>query len=384
VRDLNVGLLGYGTVGVGVYEMLRTAPGLRPGPVLVREGKAREPFQVTAMEAILSDPSVEAVVEVMGGTEPAFSCAMAALCSGRHFVTANKALVAAHGLELARAAREHGAAFLFSAACGGGVPLLHNLSLATQGDEISSVSGILNGTTNYMLHAMQSRGLDYAGALKGAQALGYAEADPTADVSGLDAARKIRLAAAVAFSKLPDGGMDCEGIDHISSGDLADFRSRGLTCRLIASCAPAGKTVSAFVEPVLFPRGAAECAVGDNLNMARYVGKNCGPMVLIGQGAGRWPTASAVIRDLECIRQGQRTMMPADCAAVTADNRRTERSYYVRLRRQDAAALPVAELLSGGDVVRVRTEKLPVGEMHAAAERIRKNGGELFFAAMEG
>ena len=163
---MKVAVLGFGTVGAGVYDMLRSAPGLEPGSVLVRPGKASEPFQVTQIDAILSDPSTGAVVEAMGGIEPAFSYAKAVLRSGRHFVTSNKALVAAHGLELAADARDAGAAFLFSAACGGGVPILHNLSLAVRSDTVLSVSGILNGTTNYMLHAMQTRGLDYGGALK--------------------------------------------------------------------------------------------------------------------------------------------------------------------------------------------------------------------------
>ena len=384
VTILKVGLLGFGTVGKGVWEMLRSACALEPGPVLVRPGKKSEAFQVTELDGILLDPSVGAVVEVMGGTEPAFSYAKAVLSSGRHFVTANKVLVAAHGPELAQAARDSGAAFLFSAACGGGVPLLHNLSLAAQGDEIRNVSGILNGTTNYMLHAMQSRGLDYASALKDAQDLGYAEADPTADVSGMDAARKILLAAAVAFSRLPDSGLDCEGIDHISAEDVADFQSRGLTCRLIARTAPSGNTVSAFVEPVLFPPGAAECAVADNYNMARYTGKNCGPMVFIGQGAGRYPTASAVIRDLDSILLGQRVMLPSDCVRVCADNSRETRRYYVRLRQRDAGEIPVSRLLQSGETLRVVTEKISVRQMHAAAEKSRKNGGDLFFAAMEG
>ena len=216
---MKVAVLGFGTVGFGVYEMLGKAKGLEQGPVLVRPGKKDAPFKVTSIEEIVNDPSVGAVVEVMGGVEPAYTYAAAALEAGKHFVTSNKALVAAKGVELDAIARRKGVAFLFSAACGGGVPLLHNLSLAVQSDKILSVSGILNGTTNYMLHAMQARGLDYAQALSEAQALGYAEADPTADVSGLDAARKITLSCAVAFSRLPVGGILCEGIDHLTAED---------------------------------------------------------------------------------------------------------------------------------------------------------------------
>ena len=141
---MKVAVLGYGTVGKGVYEMLHTAGGLEPGPVLVRKGKACEPFMTTDIGAVLSDPEVGAVVEAMGGVEPAYSYAKEVLSSGRHFVTSNKVLVAAKGMELAELARSAGAAFLFSAACGGGVPLLHNLSVAAGSDRILSVSGILN------------------------------------------------------------------------------------------------------------------------------------------------------------------------------------------------------------------------------------------------
>ena len=180
---MKAAILGFGTVGVGVYEMLGKARGLEPGPVLVRPGKEDAPFKVSSMEAIVNDPSVEAVAEVMGGIEPAFRYACQAMEAGKHFVTSNKALVAARGVELNRLAREKGVAFLFSAACGGGVPFLHNLALARESDSILSLGGILNGTTNYMLDAMQRLGLDYAEALADAQRLGYAEADPTADVS---------------------------------------------------------------------------------------------------------------------------------------------------------------------------------------------------------
>ena len=380
---MKAAVLGYGVVGAGVCAMLSEAEALERGSVLVRPGKAAEPFHVTDIEAILSDSSVGAVVEAMGGTEPAFTYACQVLRAGKHFVTSNKALVAAHGIELSALARENRAAFLFSAACGGGVPLLHNLALATRSDDILSVSGILNGTTNYMLHAMQTKGMDYAEALKIAQELGYAEADPTADVSGLDAARKITLACAVAFSKLPVSGIDCEGIDHLSAEDVKDFQSRGLTCRLLARGKPVGNTVSAYVEPVLLKAGAPECSVADNYNMARYEGRRCGPMVFMGQGAGRFPTASAVVRDLSCIAEGQREMLPADCVAADADNSRESHSYYVRMNARDASSLPLREILVNAPVVRALTEDISVRKMHALAQKIRKEGGELFFAAVE-
>ena len=380
---MKVALLGFGTVGVGVYGMLDGAYGLEQGPVLVRPGKDDSFFKVTEIEKIVNDPSVGAVAEVMGGIEPAYSYVSAALAAGKHVVTSNKALVAAHGPELAELAEKNNVAFLFSAACGGGVPFLHNLALATESDKILSVGGILNGTTNYMLDAMQRRDMDYADALKDAQRLGYAEADPTADVSGLDALRKIMLACAVAYDQLPAEGLHNEGIESLTAADVAHFKARGLTCRLLASGGLSDEgRVYAFVEPVLLPASAAECAVLDNFNLARYEGENSGAIILIGQGAGRWPTASAVVRDLSCILQGQRTMMQAGCPRVKADNSACSRVYYVRLPARFEDMLPLKEAEKDGDLLRAVTEPMPVSAMHEAAAKLRQAGAEVFFAAM--
>jgi len=381
---VKVAVLGYGTVGVGVYEMLKKAEGLEAGPVLVRPGKKDADFKVCDLNEIVADPSVDAVAEVMGGVEPAFSYAMAAIRAGKHFVTSNKALVAARGVELFHAANEQGVAFLFSAACGGGVPFLHNLARAVKTDEILSVGGILNGTTNFMLDRMQSSGMDYADALKQAQQLGYAEADPTADVTGLDALRKIMLACAVAWGVLPQEGLLNEGIDSLSAADVADFMARGRTCRLIASgCRAADGRIAAYVEPVLLSAGEAECAVLKNFNLARYEGKNAGSIAMIGQGAGRWPTASAVLRDLSGIAAGESAMFPADVCNGAADNAAESHAYYVRLPSACRGRLPAAEVLSDTDgVLRLITGKMSVAAMHAAAKALRAEGCGVFFAAL--
>ena len=359
---MKVAVLGYGTVGFGVYEMLKHAEGLEAGPVLVRPGKDDEPFKVTSIEQITEDASVDAVAEVMGGVEPAFSYACAALNAGKHFVTSNKALVAAKGPELAKLAKEKQVGFLFSAACGGGVPFLHNLSLAVQSDEILTVGGILNGTTNYMLDQMQSTGMSYADALSDAQKLGYAEADPTADVTGLDALRKIMLACAVAFNVLPVDGLLHEGIDSFSAADSAYIKSKGLTCRLIASGGKAENgSIYAYVEPVLFESNAAECSVLKNFNMAKYNGKNSGRIVMIGQGAGRWPTASAVLRDCSDISCGRRFMMKPSCEAGT---------------------LPVEACEELDGVSYCKTGEVSVSAMHEAVQKLRADGCSIFFAAI--
>ena len=381
---MKVAVLGYGTVGVGVYGMLQSAEGLEACPVLVRPGKKDDEFKVCDIADITGDASVGAVAEVMGGVEPAFTYAMAAIRAGKHFVTSNKALVAAKGVELFRAAQEEGVCFLFSAACGGGVPFLHNLARAVKTDEILSVGGILNGTTNFMLDQMQSTGMDYAEALKQAQQLGYAEADPTADVTGLDALRKIMLACAVAWGVLPQEGLLNEGIDSLSAADVKDFMARGKTCRLIASGSRASDgRVAAYVEPVLLAASDAECAVLKNFNMARYEGKNAGSIAMIGQGAGRWPTASAVLRDLSGIAEGEKGMFPENLANGAADNSAECHAYYVRLPAACAGSLPAAEVLSGENgILRIVTEALSVKNMHETAAKLRKEGHAVFFAAL--
>ena len=381
---MKVAVLGYGTVGVGVYEMLQAAEGFEAGPVLVRPGKEDKPFKVSSIDAITGDKSVDAVAEVMGGVEPAFTYALASIRAGKHFVTSNKALVAAKGVELFKAAQEAGVAFLFSAACGGGVPFLHNLARARETDSLLSVGGILNGTTNYMLDRMQSEGMEYAEVLKEAQKLGYAEADPTADVTGLDALRKIMLACAVAWGTLPQEGLLNEGIDSLTADDVQDFLSRGWTCRLIAggSLADDG-SVSAYVEPFLLSRGEAECAVLRNNNLARYVGQNSGLIAMIGQGTGRYPTASAVLRDLSGIRQGECAMFPPEVSNGAANNSREFHVYYVRLPKEAAGSLPLQEVLAeDDDLVRALTEKISVKQMHEAVAALRTEGNSVFFAAL--
>lgn len=380
---MKVAVLGFGTVGIGVYEMLKSAPAMEAGPVLVRPGKDDAPYKVTSIEEIVKDDSVHAVAELMGGIEPAYSYACAVLGAGKHFVTSNKALVAEKGIELSKLAREHGVGFLFSAACGGGVPFLHNMALARQSDEILSFGGILNGTTNYMIDAMQRLGLDYAQALKDAQRLGYAEADPGADVSGLDALRKIMLACAVGCDLMPVEGLLNEGIESVTAADAAHFMPRGYTCRLTAC---GGRTESggvyAYVEPVLLRSTAAECSVMENYNMARYEGRCSGDIVLMGQGAGRWPTASAVLRDLSCIMQGNLQMLRPDCKKGRAENDTQSHLYYVRLPERLAKSIPSQSMEIDAGLARLVTEPMSVTQMHEIAKAIRAKGEDIFFAAI--
>ena len=275
--------------------------------------------------------------------------------------------------------------FLFSAACGGAVPFLHNLALAAESDRILSIGGILNGTTNFMLDAMQRRSMDYAEALREAQYLGYAEADPTADVSGLDALRKIMLGCAVAYDKLPCDGFSLEGIESVTAEDVKHFQAKDLVLRLLVSGGESENgSIYAFVQPCLLPASSPEASVLNNFNMAKYRGENAGDIIFIGQGAGRFPTASAVVRDISDILHGRREMMKASCVRVAADNSAVKKRYYVRLPEVCADSLPFAEKELDGNVVRGVTEEIAVTEMHAKAKELRLGGAAVFFAAMEG
>lgn len=380
---MKVSVLGYGTVGKGVYDMVRSAPGMECGPVLVLPHECTEPFMVTDINDIVSDGSVDVVVEAMGGVEPAASYAEQAILSGKHFVTSNKAMVAEKGMELAGLAREKGKAFLFSAACGGGVPFLHNLSVAVRSDSILSLSGILNGTTNYILDAMQSEGMSFDEALSQAKALGYAEADPSADLSGMDSFRKILLACAVAYGKQPSSAKDVEGIYEFTAKDAEVINGMGGAVRLIASGGlNEDGSVYAFVEPVVFFDGM-ESSVRKNFNCASYTGENSGLITLFGQGAGRYPTASAVLRDLTGIMDGDLEMMPPGCVR-TEERDLPQRRYLVRCDRDMAGRFDAAEEWHReSDTVWVVTDLIPAWEMHDRARSIRKEGRSVFFASLE-
>ena len=379
---MKIAVLGFGTVGVGVYEMLKNAEGTEQGYVLVRPGKNDTAFKRTSIGEIVDDPETDAAVEVMGGIEPAFSYASEILKAGKHFITSNKALVAAKGIELSKIAYEHHAGFMFSAACGGAVPYLYNLSIARESDSIMRLSGILNGTTNYMLDSMQRLGLDYNEALEDAQRLGYAEKDPTADVSGLDTLRKIMLACAVTWDMLPSEGLLNEGIESITAADVQHFMKRGYTCRLLARGGKSRDSVYAYVEPVLLRDGAPECAVLQNFNMACYEGRNSGRIALYGQGAGRYPTASAVLRDISSIMSGRKYMLRECCRRVRAANDECRHLYYVRVPENMAGLIPAETAESENGISRIISREMSVQDMHSAAAKIREDGGEIFFAAI--
>ena len=398
MEKIVVGFLGCGNIGCGVYKLLETygaqieeneGVGFEVRKILVRSlNKSRAwaipPTLLTDRpEDVLDNPEIDMVMEFMGGEQPAASYMVRALENGKCVITANKMALATHWTQIVRAAREHAAGLYYEASVCGAVPIIRAINGSLQANRISSVMGIINGTTNYMLDMMQSEGLDYDAALSDAQRLGYAEADPTADVSGLDALRKIMLACAVAYDMLPSDGLKNEGIESLRAADVADLKRRGLCCRLVTKGGRnADGSVYAYVQPVLLTADAPECAVKKNFNMAKYHGKNSGDIVLMGQGAGRYPTASAVLRDLECLAIGQREMLKKDCREVEANNDSCLCRYYVRCPAALADEFDCESAEREGDVVRAVVKPISVSAMHEKVRALRRGGAEIFFAEL--
>lgn len=385
-----ISVLGYGVVGKGVCEMLQACPEHVVSSVLVRKGKAEQSWMVDCIEKVLSDPS-SIVIECMGGVEPAFEYTSKCLDAGKSVITSNKALVASHGIELMKKALSKNLSFLFSAACGGAIPILQNLYTARQIDSILNAGGILNGTTNYMLDAMDSRALTFEQALAEAQALGYAEADPSADLSGLDTLRKIMLISMVSYDTLPKEGYNIEGIQNICAEDFSFAKSFNCTIRLV------GKTgldksgrLYAYVEPVLCKKSSALAGVSVNNNLAFYTGKNSGYMTFGGQGAGRYPTASAVLRDVFSVSSGQKQMLSSSCkeGLVVNDSKECEHNYVIRCSIEKAeevfSVLPHCELVvEKEDIKYLYVRNIGVKKMHESAAVLREKDLKLFFASCE-
>lgn len=310
---MRIGLLGCGTVGGALVELLgaeataieaRTGLRLEVGPVAVRDvGRVRPgvaPEQlVDDPRAVVADSTVELVVELMGGVDPARALVLAALEAGKPVVTANKALLAAHGDELATAADRAGVDLLFEAAVGGGIPVIRPLRESLLAEPIQRVLGIVNGTTNFILTRMSTDGVSYADALAEAQRLGYAEADPSADVDGHDAAAKLAILASIAFGvRVVAGDVHTEGIASLSPDDVAYAARNGLVVKLLAIGERVGTQIAVRVHPALVPAAHPLASVRGAFNAVFVEGAAVGELMFYGRGAGGAPTASAVLGDV--------------------------------------------------------------------------------------
>lgn len=318
-KDWRIGVAGLGTVGAGLLTFLSEHPGFAPagGRVSVTGVSARSrsrprPFDISNLPwfddpvALATSPDVDLFVELIGGSDgPAKAAVEAALNAGKPVVTANKALIAEHGAELAALAEAKGAPLLFEAAVMGGVPAVKMVREALVGDEIKSVAGILNGTCNFILTEMEATGRSFADVLAEAQRLGYAEADPTMDVGGFDAAHKISILAALAFGCAPNyAAAEIEGIDQVDLLDIKLARDLGYRIKLVASADRSPDGVLVRVHPSLAPMSHPLAQAGGALNALFIEGTRIGRIFVQGPGAGAGPTAAAVAADIADVMTG--------------------------------------------------------------------------------
>lgn len=308
---MKVAVMGYGTIGSGVVEILnvnrdviaeRAGEPLEVKKVLDLRDFAGDPVEKLIVHDymdIVNDDEISLVVETMGGVEPAYTFVKAMLQAKKHVTTSNKALVADKGAELIRIARENKVNFMFEASVGGGIPIIRPLLSCLTGDVIEEITGIVNGTTNYMMTKMTSEGSDYDDVLKEAQALGYAEKDPTADVEGYDACRKIAiLTSLISGSQVDYNDIPTEGISHITATDIKYAKKMGRAIKLLARSEKVGETYSARVAPYLLPQEHPLYSVNGVFNAIFVHGNMLGDGMFYGSGAGKLPTASAVVGDL--------------------------------------------------------------------------------------
>ena len=320
---MRIGLLGFGVVGRGVYDITSARSDMQVAKVVCLEDISLPDAQVTKnFQDVLTDSTIDTVVEAMGGLHPAYEFVRAAIEAGKNVVTSNKALVATFYDELLPLAQSKGVLFRCTAAVGGGIGWLSELERARRVQSIHRVGGIMNGTCNYILDSMTRLGLTYEDALSQAQALGYAEANPSTDVDGIDTWHKLILSSNIGFSvSLDPQSVPAAGIRSIRAEDVASFKAHGFVCKLMATGKNQDGVISAYVQPTLFRQGEPEAAVPANYNLITLVGSASGRMSFYGQGAGRYPTAYNVVQDCADVLAGKGFYSPygKKVSAVNAD-----------------------------------------------------------------
>lgn len=347
-EKLIVGMAGFGTVGSSVYQVLKRNAAL----IHARAGKQIEIKRVVCrktdkvilqtqgnviasndLNSIIDDPSISVAIEVMGGIEPAKTFILNALKNGKDVITANKALLATHGDEIFTEARKQNRSVFFEASVAGGIPVIKALREGLAGNQISKVSGILNGTCNYILSAMHKTPLSFAEALKNAQQLGYAEADPTFDIEGLGTGHKLSILTSLAFGVPFHFDITAvEGIKGISSLDNQFAQQLGFVVKLLATVEKINDRLSFQVAPTLIPQNSILAQVSDAMNAVEIVGDAVGKTLFYGAGAGGEATASAVLADVIDIAKGHKSIVKPDSATVVTflDNNEKRNKNYIR------------------------------------------------------
>lgn len=389
-KSVSIGLLGLGVVGSGVIKLIedyqedlahQLGCGVEVKKVLVRNiEKARqvdidETILTTNSSDVLNNPDIDVIIEVMGGVEEARGYLLEAFAAKKHIITANKDLIALHGPELEAAAHENGCDLFYEASVGGGIPLLRGLTDGLVSDRIEKVMGIVNGTTNYILTKMDTEGASYESALKEAQDLGFAESDPTADVDGLDAARKMVILARLAF--LTDVELDdveVNGISNVSQTDLQYGKQLGYTMKLIGFASREQQNIEVSVQPTFLADSHPLAGVKNEYNAVYVNGEAVGETMFYGPGAGSLPTATAVmadvvaaIKNMKLGTNGQQLIKPRFKKEITPADQRFSQ-YYVRLHVKDevGAFAIISELFNQMDISFERILQTPSSQTELA------------------
>lgn len=364
---MKIAVMGYGTIGSGVVDVLR----INKDKIAKRAGEEIEvkyildlrdfpgdPMEdkiVHDYETIVNDPEIGIVVETMGGVEPAYTFVKAMLEAKKQVATSNKNLVAAKGAQLIKIARDHNVNFQFEASVGGGIPIIRPLNKCLTADEIEEITGILNGTTNYMMTKMAEEGADFDDVLKDAQDKGYAEKDPTADIEGHDPCRKIAILTSLVCGQQVDfEDIHCEGITKITAADFKYAKAMNRSIKLLAKSCRAGDSYSCMVAPFLLGREHPLCGVNGVFNGIFVHGNVLGDAMFYGSGAGKLPTASAVVADIVDMTKHAHTNIYIDWKPekiTLVDFKDSVNSFFVRTTSDNAAVEKVfgkVEYVDGG------------------------------------
>ncbi len=380
---MKTAILGFGVVGSGAYEILNRY-GYTVKKVLdIRPHDELGDVLTNNYDDILNDKEITVVAEAIGGLEPAHTFVVKALKAGKHVVSSNKHLICTYYDELHKLAIENGVTIKFTSSAGGGIPWLYNLKRGVRCDEMEKVMGIMNGTTNFILDAMITDSRDFDDVLKEAQALGYAEANPSADIDGLDTARKIAISSSIAFDTIiTEEEVNVFGLRNIKKLDIDYITKKlGKTVRYMGFGTKNEDTVSVFVEPTILDAGALEANVNKNFNMISLFGKSVGRLSFYGQGAGKYPTGNSLAQDVIDILKGD-TALEYPKAKVEINNSSIYRKYYVRTTADlDNSIICSKEAIDG--INYILTDKISVKDMHKAAKAVFEADRNAFLAGIE-
>ena len=380
---MKTAILGFGVVGSGAFEILEKN-GYEVKRVLdIRPHDELGDKLTSNYDDILNDEEIGVVAEAIGGLEPAHTFVVKALKAKKHVVSSNKHLICTYYEELHKLALENGVTLRFTSSAGGGIPWLYNLKRSVRCDNIYKLMGIMNGTTNFILDAMISNGSDFDEVLREAQRLGYAEANPSADIDGLDTARKTAISSSIAFNTIiKEENVDIFSLRFIKKCDIDYITSRlDKTVRYLGFGIKSDAGISAFVEPTLLDANALESNVTKNNNMISLFGEDVGRLSFFGQGAGKYPTGNALAQDIIDILNGSYELSFAP-SSIKACNDSLERAYYIRTN-----ADVNYDFFDKVDVIDndkyIITKKITVSKMHQIAKEISALDNSAFFAGIE-